>query len=213
MSAQAPVRATLYPRVVELAADTLHLISVGAREGHRDSNSIWSTRFTAEGSWSKSELVVASGLRSAFEPAVLATGRRIDLVWTRDLGGERSTHESIWHVCSLDGGRTWTHPRAIARGRHLWRPETVQLRGDTLALLYLESTAYGSPGTLKVMIYDGHHWRAPRRLIRTRLSDFGVVPAVNGRLTLVVASAHPTEELGERAVYRIEMACSPERLK
>lgn len=197
----------LYPRLAAVANGGMVLVSVGAIPGETDGNSVWSTRYdAATGGWGEPVLVSRSGPRAAFEPALLSSDHRLDAVWAKDLDGERSTRESLWHAFSLDGGRTWSRPVQVAIGRHIWRPALVP-DGGRVAVLYLVSELNGSPGELHMAALEGHRWRAPRRVLGARVSDFAATAPRPGEIRVVFSTYDPESRLAQPGVYSLRGLC------
>jgi hypothetical protein len=150
---------------------------------------VWFTSFDpASGAWDEPVLISRSGPLPAYEPAVLLSGSRIDVVWAKDLDGDRQTREAVWHSFSGNGGRTWSRPRQLAAGRHLWRPALVPLGSGRLGVLYLESASYGSPGKLRLAVHDGRRWRRAGRIPIQEVSDFGVLTTESGGVDVALVS-------------------------
>jgi hypothetical protein len=161
-----------YPDIVPGEGPDLLLVSVGgapARPGV-DANSVWFTRITPAGA-STPVLVSRSGANPAYEPTLLHSAGRLDIVWTKDLDGNTSTREALWHAHSLDSGESWSEPRTIDAGGHIRRLQLLPTAGGPV-VLYLKAPASGMPSML---------WRAglhaPRStpvqlLARSDLSDY-----------------------------------------
>lgn len=195
---EVPVAAAFYPKLAALPDDGLVLVSIGPVPNEVDANSVWSSRLDrGSSSWSQAVLISRSGLRAAYEPALLVFGTRVDVVWTKDVDGDRMTREALWHVHSLDGGRTWSPPVQVAVGRHIWRPVLITLADGAPAVVYLLSDMYGSAGTLYMASLLRGRWRLPRRLAALRASDFDAAVARTGELILAVATFHSARGISE----------------
>jgi hypothetical protein len=161
-----------YPDIVPGEGPDLLLVSVGGAPAGPgvDANSVWFTRITPAGA-STPVLVSRSGANPAYEPTLLHSAGRLDIVWTKDLDGDTSTREALWHAHSLDSGESWSEPRTIDAGGHIRRLQLLPAAGGPV-VLYLKAPANGMPSTLWRARLHARRLTPAQFLARSDLSDY-----------------------------------------
>jgi hypothetical protein len=191
-----PAPGGAYPRLTLAGPADIVYVGLGAVADStrpHDSNSVFTARFsTVTGRWGEAVPVSYSGSRPAFEPSVVATSERVDVVWTRDMDANRQTREALWHAFSTDSGHSWSEPMVVVTGGHLQRPRLSRAVNGNLLLAYARSPRPGTGATLHFASLADGAWARVRGTIGSGdIGDFAL--AVRGGAVMHLVFSRPRD--------------------